>query len=354
MKPVKWFHRGSAPAVAIYPDDIGGANPLKPMSAGLGLRTVHWTHEGTSPQKAIYPDDTDGTLRPMGSGAGLSPVHWFHRGTAPMTVDISALVISGGGEEYEGPLDLVPGAVVFYAQRAATAGQTANAVTISKTGDDTGQNFALSNNAVDLAAVSTYLSGAAPFVKKLFDLSGNARDQDQPDVGGRSPWIANIANSKPGLAPFGEYSLEFAQNFDGAGATAFIVAKAEVTMQFGSGGATPAYVVFTSGQIAFADSASEVAVGRFDYANVLSDNSLFIWEFVLTLGGSFLLANGASVEQTGIEEDGSVFPFTVNNFSKIEVSGSLAEILVYPSVLSVGNRLAIRQNIASYYGITLP
>ena len=271
-----------------------------------------------------------------------------------MTVDISALVISGGGEEYEGPLDLVPGAIVFYAQRAAIAGQIANAVTISKTGDDTGQNFALSNNSVDLAAVSTYLSGADPFVKKLFDLSGNSRDQDQPVVESRSPWITNIANGKPGLAPVGEYSLEFAQNFDGAGATAFIVAKAEVKMQFGSGGATPAYVVFTSGQVAYADSISAAGVGRVDYVNVLSNDSLFIWEFVLTLGGSFLLANGASVEQTAIEEAGSVFPVTVNNFSKIEVSGSLAEILVYPSVLSAGNRLAIRQNIAAYYGITLP
>ena len=33
---------------------------------------------------------------------------------------------------------------------------------------------------------------------------------------------------------------------------------------------------------------------------------------------------------------------------------SLLEVIVYPSVLSSGDRLAVRANIAAYYDITLP
>lgn len=101
MQPVKWFHRGTAPMIAIYPDDIDGTNPLRPMSAGAGLRPVHWTHNGSAPQKAIYPNDVDGTLRPLLHGAGEMPVEWRHRGTAALVVNFNeVLVVSGGGDEY--------------------------------------------------------------------------------------------------------------------------------------------------------------------------------------------------------------------------------------------------------------
>lgn len=102
MQPVKWFHRGTAPMVAIYPDD--GSGGLRSMHASDGLRPVRWTHNGTGVGMAIYPDDTDGTIRPLPEitrDPGLAPVHWFHEGRYPMTVNFNdEYPPAGGGEEY--------------------------------------------------------------------------------------------------------------------------------------------------------------------------------------------------------------------------------------------------------------
>jgi len=49
---------------------------------------------------------------------------------------ILAAAPAGGGGGYTGPLDIVPGAVVAYSQRAMAASWTSNAITIRRDSDD--------------------------------------------------------------------------------------------------------------------------------------------------------------------------------------------------------------------------
>lgn len=109
MQTVKWFHRGTAPMVAVYPDDLEGTNALKPMSVADGLRPVRWQHNGSGVGMAIYPGDTDGTLRALPEitrDPALVPVRWFHSGRYPITVNFNEEYPAGGGESGEFDLTL--------------------------------------------------------------------------------------------------------------------------------------------------------------------------------------------------------------------------------------------------------
>lgn len=85
-RAVLWAHRGSAPVMAIYPDDVDGAAPLKRLSIQAGLAPVQWVHRGSSVKKAMYPDDCGGArLRDLPIKGGEAEVFWFCRGTRPAT-----------------------------------------------------------------------------------------------------------------------------------------------------------------------------------------------------------------------------------------------------------------------------
>ena len=65
----------------------------------------------------------------------------------------------------------------------------------------------------------------------------------------------------------------------------------------------------------------------------------------------------SSNDFTGPPSGGISFPLAIGSEDATLPAqffeGEMAEILVYPSLLADADRLAIRQNIAAYYGITL-
>ena len=78
---------------------------------------------------------------------------------------------------YQGPLDIDSSAAVAYSHRALKSSWSSDTITIRRGSDNVTQSFpATKNHAVDSAAVTTFLGGAAGFVTSLADQSGNAKN----------------------------------------------------------------------------------------------------------------------------------------------------------------------------------
>jgi len=98
---------------------------------------------------------------------------------------------------YTGPLDLVPGAVVAYSQRAMAAAYVGNAIAVRKDGGSTVNFTTAVGNAVDAAAVIAHLDGEDGFIPTWYDQSGNVKNVIQATESKQPLWKASAANSKP-------------------------------------------------------------------------------------------------------------------------------------------------------------
>lgn len=379
MHPVKWFHRGTAPMVAIYPDDIDGSNALKPMSAGLGLRPVNWSHNGSAPQKAIYPDDTDGTLRPLTHAADEMPVHWFHRGTAALAGNFNDefVPVSGGGNEYEGPLDIVAGAFVAYSQRALSAAMRGEALyTIREDSGNTTQTFSsdATTGEAPVASINTFLNGANGFVTTWKDQAGNGVDVSTALAGEQAHWIASAINSKPSLRGrtttltnmFSALNVDWSA---GNAVTIFSLQSSELgvlgapVLGLYSADVSTGFELYSSGPALDVDYFGTGGYVEWDIDGTRS--GFKILEATISAAGAVTIyVNGE--EQAVSASGGADFPLEAITGGQIIISlaqqaasppegafSKSTEHLMYASLLSAPQRLAIRQNIATYYGITL-
>jgi hypothetical protein len=302
---------------------------------------------------------------------------------------------SGGAPAYVGPLDLVPGAVAAYsaarAMSAAWIGQ--NVIKLRRASDDALLDFVAGvDGSVDVAAVATWAGGDA-FCHTLYDQSGNGDNAVQATAADQPEWVAAGINGKPGLdftagflATAGDVTLCTA-----GAMTMFVAAKTTVdigtanvaaqilgmdfenwnsqcvgdwTLQRQSGFTTKAQpsIEYSSDQegdtlvIIHADNliASDVTTASlqtaflYDFAVSFDTTSVKIngadWTtLVNTSGGSV----GAMTDRIAIGANDAVTP------GDRRFPGIIAELLPYNGIGSNPNRLAIRQNIAAYYEITL-
>lgn len=286
---------------------------------------------------------------------------------------ILACAPSGGSAPYQGPLDLVPGALVAYSQRAMAAAWVSNAITIRRDSNDATQNFATTTaNAVDPAAVSAFIGVGNGFATAWKDQSGHVSDAVQATAAQQPQWIASTQGSKPGLrfvSNDGQFLVTAGNVTIPTGeCTIFAVIK-HTDGNFGSfcgmnnATGTPGFFVSLTNSNAFNTaivSAGPLQAGM-QATNAPADAYALI-DFALAFGTHALDFNGVSQSVTANDVGGApasvAFPLAVGDDDGAGFDtpwdGDIIELLVYPMLLSISARNDVRQNIADYYGITLP
>lgn len=283
----------------------------------------------------------------------------------------SSVPPAGGGEEYEGPLDLVPGAVVAYGNRAlssAMRGQPFAALVNYETEEEVTYSFDVVTGEVPSAVISSWMIDEAASVSSWKDQSGNNLHAVNATISNQPEWRPNLLNGKSGMRflPNAELFVDGVALLQPA-YTVFLVAKVndqfsgQSLLELNSGDAyfqvrttpSPMHIVVDS----YGGADNETG-GTFAHAG-LSD-SYHLIEAVWQFGNVQVLVDGVSLVELDSRDFGGP-PEPYSGTLMIQGTGllgsdldSLEEIIVYNSLLSAPDRLAIRQNIADYYGITLP
>src|SRR5262245_52039270 len=301
-------------------------------------------------------------------------------------LDVCVRALCAAAPAYEGPLDLVPGAVAAYSLRAMIAGSTADAVTIRRSSDSTTQTFALSNNVVSQSAVSSFLGGSSGFITAWKDLSGGGKHA-LADVQAEEPsWTPNVQNALPGikfLAPdsnnWNRLNTADRVNIPSGAISVLIVAQRINTVapqvnkwlcgannnesvedpywEFGS---------FEGPTYSFrADiwSNPNQAGSLIGNPAIATTGSLHLLEAAWQFGAGAATIDGIDIGWPGnLDSNGAVGQvnqrLTVGSGDWASNppqswNGYIVELLVYPTRLSSGDRTALRENIADYYGITI-
>ncbi len=257
-------------------------------------------------------------------------------------------------------------------------------MTIRRSSDDATHSFATTaSNAVDPAAVASFIGGGSGFVASLFDQSGNSSDGVQATSDDQPQWLAaqSPGNNRPGIT-FGVASnsavrLATAGNvtLPGTGLTIYVVMKTgqnpgSVFPAFGQGFETLAGGVVVNGG-SFAGSPVLCDVGTSD------GNSTTLFQYPTS--GSSGVADGIHLityttdhsSVAKIRVDGAALsPVHSVSFGFTGISELMAlgnddatnggapadlwfELLIYGAAHSDGNMALVEANIATYYGITL-
>lgn len=283
-------------------------------------------------------------------------------------------IVSGS---YVGPLDLVPGADLWYGQRAATAADVANAMTLIESGGSTSQSFpTTTDNAVSIANVNTFKGVNNAFFTHLFDKSGNNRTMVRLSADTSGGWAVLPASTRPTFGPRAGVGTEpsFFVNI----ADDVIPTPAEMTVFFvtyinplqtiasvfsglsQSGGYWQCDIQHGQLDVQIYDGVAGFV--QWDAFNA-AITGLLIFEVTIAENGDVVVyINGVDMEAAPDDapaplEEGRLTGLAMD--AGANAGGAACESGVYEfgrwsSVLSAPNRLALRQNIAAYYGITLP
>jgi hypothetical protein len=275
--------------------------------------------------------------------------------------------------DYTGPLDLVPGAVVAYSSRAMAAAWVGNAIAVRKDGGSTVNFTTATNNRVDVAAVVAHLDGSSGFLPTWFDQSGNGKNGTQVTEANQLAWNTTGPNSSPSFVSsgiVGQYLTTAAINLAAGAYTFFWVGKrsgANGPIFFNFGDDYSAYVQATysggepGGNIvldAESDNGNDVAGCSTD--PITGADSYHLIDCAWESGSQNVRKNGQTVAIFSDNDSGgavaamneSLIIGSDQGFSA--APGEFVELIIYNSLLSDADRLLVRQNIATYYGITLP
>jgi len=285
----------------------------------------------------------------------------------------STYPLEGGGGDYEGPLDIVSGAIVAYstARALSSAYRGSTLYTIREDAGDTTQAFSCdaTTGLAPVASITAFLSGSDGLVTALNDqsgagqtLSGVVEDQ-QPlvvlsDIGGRVGFTNRPPLSQGKFELVGTYDPEITMPGSISMFLVFAgVAYVRARMHDEIGNYTQLYGVTTGGS--YADSLSGLnEAGGFSNSAATPTPQLLecSWEYGTIVG----TINGADAEfDSGLDTGGALDP--ISNFRALISSDEnafldqshFAEWIVYPGLLTTQQRSDIRQNIAAFYGITL-
>lgn len=302
--------------------------------------------------------------------------------------------LAGGG--YIGPLDIVAGAVVAFGSRAlssATRGQPV--YTIREDSGDTTQSFSsdASTGAVSAAAITAYLDGAGGFVAGWRDQSGGTSHVLQSTSANQPRWLANQFGSVPGVSfvkaseqrlstignvtiPNGEYTVFVVQIAEQMTAGDQSVAVGVNYDNFSSNNDPDIGVTNTSGGGGFGMSVTVDVSTDNEQTNNGGGTSDYIPSGFASTAVVFDATWTGAFNSTTMSVNGDVkaiandfgYDVTIGDIvGRLSVGagdtspganrcyqGVLAEIILYPTVLSDLDRAAVRQNMAAAYGIVLP
>lgn len=270
-----------------------------------------------------------------------------------------------------GPLDLVSGAVFAVGHRALTVGWLGLPLyTLRRDSDDTEQAFVadVTSGEPPTAAITTFNGGGGGWMHIWNDQAGGGFDIYQEETAIQPQWIASVLNSKPGFrsTTSGNPPLSaFGIDFPNGGATIFMVANADAEVQFLNltGSTFDVYTGATGGHLAYLD-LNDLGNADAEVNYPVLTSAIKIIDGVVDFTTHSFRVNGvaAVLDSDGTSGVGPVGPI-LNTKATVRVhvgadagtvTSSLIEVIAYASVLTDAERLLVRQNIAAYYGVTLP
>lgn len=306
-------------------------------------------------------------------------------GIAALLAALDGAIDGGGGadDEYEGPLDIVSDAVVAYGQRALSAAMRGSQLyTLRRDSDDTTQSFSsdASTGAAPADDIVTFIGeGNDGFATVWRDQSGNGKDVVQATANKQPEWSAAGPGDKPsflfpaGPGPF--MKAGSASTFPDGEFTVFAVVKISSAgigdlcgfgsdggnnwMQvagFGSGGSERLFIFASDdgwdahaigGQSAGAPTQDEYTtlMCRWTFGTTnIQQNTVELFEGG---GDAYDIAAVGSISEEMIVGGASAV-------SPSAWGGEIVELIIYADVLSEEDCLAITQNQAEHYGISLP
>ena len=273
-------------------------------------------------------------------------------------------LVVAAGVAYEGPLDIVAGAVVAYGQRALCAAKLGTALyTIRESSGDTTQSFSsdATTGEAPVASITTFLNGNAGFGTVWVDQSGSGANVLQATEALQFQWLAAQAGTRPAFTSpnTGNYKMDSVATFDweNGAATIFLVIKGGWRML--AMGEELEYVDMTiDGSNSFINSYDPSDNSAGAAYSLTSPAAYAVVEAAWEFGSKSLKINGTT--QTPGSDYYDVSP--VNNLTGLVCkiihvhnadSGGIVEVIGYDSILTDQQRSDIRTNIADYYGITL-
>jgi hypothetical protein len=271
----------------------------------------------------------------------------------------------GGGGGYEGPLDLVPGAIMAYSVRALSLAMLGEPVfRLRRDSDDAELDF--SADAVTgeppVSEITTWLNGADGFVTVLYDQSGNGQHMSQETAAMQPSYLANQQNGMPSVSfpsSSSSYILQTPDNlveYPNGELSSFSVTMNE--MALGVYGDTD-YVEIANGTAAKLDLFIDPDIragARFEDGAVPVEYA--VWDGVAETGTRNYRVNGSALA-TSIIYDNETLSGSITGqgflfgFDPV-VANKVIEFLSYGTIITNENRTLVRQNMATFYGITLP
>lgn len=266
---------------------------------------------------------------------------------------------------YEGPLDFVPEAVVAYSVRALSAAQLGEPLfTLQKGREIPGTTQEFDADAVTgdapTAAINAFLGLDEGVLTIWNDQAGNdlhlfttasattsaSGPTFMPDELNDHPAFGDVNGAGTLSTAPGEITLSSAI------ATVFIVAKGVTLFDMEDGG-----------QRFFSNVTGTHFEGEFKLVAAIAGDTfaadtsaLALYVGVVKFNASSAKRNGVALTPTGVANTDIAINFTTAAFFDLADGaggGQCCEFILYNSELSAGNQLAISQNIAAYYGITL-
>lgn len=298
------------------------------------------------------------------------------------SLDTAVRALCNAGGAYTGPLDIVGGAVVAYGQRALSSAKRGSALyTIRRDSDNTTQSFNSDATTGDApsAAISAFIGGGNGFSTLWNDQSGNSNNVAQAIAANQPQWTANVVNDHPsiifdGLATFLETASD--ASFANGQYSAFAILNCtDLNKTFLSGidysleiGAFFAFECQGNPGAAYAPYC-DAADGLGNEAGTVFADSAVSSGYVLIdaqwqVGQRVGAVNGSAVAPIGLPFDSGTTVGTISGIFCVGTddagatsgrifAGAVAELIIYPAIVSGSNLASLRQNIAAYYGITL-
>jgi hypothetical protein len=255
----------------------------------------------------------------------------------------------GSGGAYEGPLDLVPGAILAVSQRALSADWRGEAIfTLQDAGDTVFNVGANGEPPVDDIA-SFMLANPFAYMFRWNDQSGNGDDI----INGGATWLQNAIGGKPGFSDEdsnSDYLSETNSSIPAGACSVFVVGNQKVAVKVGT--SAPFMRVRTSDSSIYMENSDGDTAGG-DYP--IPADGLYLYDAAWEFGTKNFRINGASqVLANDFDFGGAIGAITkLAGVSITGAGGIVVEAIIYPTRLSDADRLLVRQNIATYYGITL-
>jgi hypothetical protein len=275
-------------------------------------------------------------------------------------------VISGGGEEYEGPLDIVAGAVVAYGQRALSAAMLGQPyATLHRYSDDAELEFDFDaeDGSVDSAAIETWTGEELAAVTQWNDQSGNSKHAVQATLATMPDWMPDALGSLPAMRyTAGKVLLASSVSVTQPAYTVFaVLSRTANAVVCGINETGDDYLEFIARNAEITLEQYEDATGDDVGGTFIPDPALgtshHLIDVVLQQHGTHeCRVDGLDAPASGNFDSGNAASLTGSFGLGGDVAsgnlyaGDLIEIIVYNAALTSEQRLAIRQNIQAYYG----